>query len=187
LMSLPLICETLKDSVPWDGPYIKASSSKLDEWRKKLELSKTKQNIGICWFAGARNYNSSNWAVYQKKSVPFEQIKPILDVDAKFYSLQEHSDDLPDLNLQSFNDTAAVIELMDCVVTVDTSVANLAGAMGKKTYLMNPYDGCWRWSKNISTPWYPNVTVVQQKESGEWGSVIQTIIEHLSNQQQIAA
>ena len=182
MMSLPFVLDLRNDNVPWDGPYLKVEQSKIDRWKEKLNLPTDKLNIGVCWAGGSRNHNASNFDIDRKRSLSFEQIKPLLECDANFVSLQVDSDSMPKLGIKDFADTAAVIELLDGVVTVDTSVANLAGALGKKVYLMNRYDACWRWARELKTPWFPTVEEYRQLEHGKWGPVIHAIAMDLEHE-----
>ena len=174
MMSLPLALEITEPV--WNGAYIKAEQHKVDEWREKLGLAAGVKNLGICWAGGQRNYNAGNYDEDKKRSLSYEQIKPLLDGGVNWVSLQVGSKEFPaHKDIKDFSDTAAIIELLDGVVSVDTSVANLAGGMGKKTWLMNRYDTCWRWSRYLKTPWFPSVIDVRQPTHGDWDNVIERI------------
>lgn len=177
MMSLPLACGI--DAPPWNGPYIKAEPYKVDEWRDRLNLSRPLLNLGLCWYGGARNYNSSNYETDRKRSLSYDRLAPLLALPVNFVSLQPGDKDFPSPEIKTFSDTAAIIELLDGVVSVDTAVANLAGAMGKTTWLMNRYDTCWRWSEHLQRPWYPTVQDVRQKSHGDWDPVIQHLVAEL--------
>lgn len=174
MMSLPYIFGTRNDTVPWSGGYLLPEPDRNLEWYEKLKLDRF--NVGICWFAGQRSYNADNHDVCKRKSVNFDLIKPLLKTKGvNFVSLQAEKDSqFPHPGIQNFSDTAAIISLMDLVITVDTSVANLAGAMGKETWLMDRFDHCWRYS-DIKSPWYPTVRVFRQTTSGDWNTVITKI------------
>jgi len=80
-----------------------------------------------------------------------------------------------------FADTAALVANLDLVVTVDTSVAHLAGALGKPVWLMNRFDGCWRWPrKGEDTPWYPTMRLFHQPSPGDWASVVARVAGELT-------
>ena len=82
--------------------------------------------------------------------------------------------------LKDFADTAALIANLDLVITVDTAAAHLAGAMGKKVYLLLPKVADWRWMRDRSdTPWYPTMTLLRQKTAGDWAPVVAEVIESL--------
>jgi hypothetical protein len=77
-------------------------------------------------------------------------------------------------DLQEFADTAALIECLDLVISVDTSVAHLAGALGKPVWLLNRFDNCWRWLRDrTDSPWYPTMRLFRQSQPGDWDTVIQ--------------
>ena len=78
--------------------------------------------------------------------------------------------------LDDFSDTAALIENLDLIISVDTSVAHLAGALGKPVWILNRYDSCWRWLRGRSdSPWYPNAKIYQQSKPGDWAEVIERV------------
>jgi ADP-heptose:LPS heptosyltransferase len=83
--------------------------------------------------------------------------------------------------LNDFSDTAALIENLDLIISVDTSTAHLAGALGKPVWILNRYDSCWRWLRGRSdSPWYPSAKIYQQSEPGNWGSVLDQVKVDLS-------
>jgi ADP-heptose:LPS heptosyltransferase len=83
--------------------------------------------------------------------------------------------------LHDFADTAALVEALDLVISVDTSVAHLAGALGKSVWLLNRFDTCWRWLlEREDTPWYPTMRIFRQPIAGDWGSVIRRVAEELA-------
>jgi len=122
-----------------------------------------------------------NYATDGKRSLTFEQVQTIIGLpNIEFTSLQFGSTEFaPPEGIKSFSDTAALIELLDGVVTVDTAIANLAGAMGKPVWLLNRYDTCWRWCEKLKYPWYPTVIDFRQETSGDWAPVIDRVIDSL--------
>ena len=179
IMSLPYALHMF--DVPWYGPYLKADEADAEEWSIKLidKWSEAK-NIGICWSSGRNGYNAANYDTFKRKSVPFDAIQPLLDLkNAQFHSLQVGLDEaFPNLGIKNFSDTAALIELMDIVITVDSAVANLAGAMGKEVWLMDRYDHDWRWTR---PDWFPTVKVFRQEKPFEWSDVIERIKSELED------
>jgi ADP-heptose:LPS heptosyltransferase len=141
------------------------------------------------------------WAVNNRRNIPFDQIASLIDDDRfDWFSLQKGEPAETELatylqstqttvnlinrvsELKDFSDTAALIENLDLVISVDTSTAHLAAALGKPTWILNRFDTCWRWLLNRSdSPWYPSIRLYRQKESGNWNGVIQTIKEDLSS------
>ena len=181
IMSLPFVFKTMADSVPWDGAYLIPESDKIDEWRDKLKLSKDKLNIGICWNAGKRSFNAENHETEKRKSVPFEQIEKWLHTDGiHFVSLQNDRDEqFPNPGIKSFSDTAGIIHNLDIVISVDSAVANLAGAMGKEIWVMDRFDHCWRYN-DIPTPWFPTVKIFRQSKPMVWDDVMIQIQDELN-------
>jgi ADP-heptose:LPS heptosyltransferase len=182
MMSLPLVFETTRESVPND-PYIRAEPAKVAHWRKYLDKASPAPNspwVGMCWHAGKNSWSADNHFTSKRKSLTFDMIEPLLSIDhINFLSLQVGDDSkFKNPGIKSFSDTAALIELMDVVITVDTAVANLAGAMGKPTWVLNRYDMCWRYVP-IPTPWFPSVVSYTQPEPKEWTPVLIQIWDDL--------
>ncbi len=192
MLDIAFVFQTDIDTIPWYGPYLKADP----ELVKKYESAKGK--IGICWSANpAYRIQQRNSYAYHK-TITFDALKPILDLGTdKFVSLQagparhENSqiDDLfpYDERTMTFAETAAIIENLSLVISIDTSVIHLAAAMGKPTWLMMHKHltsfqfMCERpgapW--NTKSPWYPSVRIFRLKERGKWDSVINSIREEL--------
>ena len=179
MMSLPVICKTTIDSVPWNGAYLNSEPERFTQWDDEniWEETRLKKNIGICWSAGQRSWNAENNATFKRKSVPFMFLEPILDNDDfNFVSLQVGLDEqFQNPGIKDFSDTAAIIGLCDIIITVDSAVANLAGAMGKEVWLMDRRDHDWRWNG----VWYPTAKVFRQTTQGEWLDVIEKIHREL--------
>jgi len=187
LMSLPLAFKTELHSIPAAIPYIRADAARVAAWRHRLGEA-GRPRVGFVWSGSAALKND-------KRSMALSDMLPLLGDRLEWVSLQKEvreSDALvlaarPRLRqvgneLYDFADTAAVIDLMDLVVTVDTSVANLAGAMGKAVWIMlpfNPHD--WRWMlKREDSVWYPTARLFRQPAAGDWASVIQRVAGELS-------
>jgi tetratricopeptide (TPR) repeat protein len=178
LTSLPLAFETTLDTIPSAVPYLSVDAHAID-WRMRLH-SQNLPRIGLVWSGNPDHRNDHN------RSMPLETLLPLLDVEAQFVSLQkivrpsdeavlrERSDVLhlgPEL--QSFSDTAALIEQLDLVISVDTSVAHLAGALGRPVWILLPYIPDWRWLlERDDSPWYPTARLFRQSQTRKWGSVV---------------
>lgn len=193
LMSLPLAFKTNRDSIPNDVPYIYADESKKDYWKEKLaKISGPK--VGLVWSGGFRPNNPELWGVNQRRNISFELISQLNMEGIQFFSLQKgegaeaelkkYKDELWSSSnlhnfadeLQDFSDTAALIDQLDLVISVDTSTAHLAGAMGKPVWILNRFDGCWRWLSNgDESEWYPTAKLYRQKKNGRWDEVIEKI------------
>ena len=200
LMSLPHLFGTELATIPSRLNYLKAPDNKVEHWRNTLS-SYRKKRIGLVWSGGFRMDQPELWAVNNRRNIPFDQIVSLIDDDRfDWFSLQKGEPAETELatylqstqttvnlinrvsELKDFSDTAALIENLDLVISVDTSTAHLAAALGKPTWILNRFDTCWRWLLNRSdSPWYPSIRLYRQKESGNWNGVIQTIKEDLSS------
>ncbi len=185
--SLPAVFETDIDTVPWNGPYLKPDPEKVKYYRNAIR----RPAVGICWSSGIRE---GIWIREYglRKSMHLFELRPIVDNhQALFVSLQvgPEREELgchlgkPIIDLlpeqPNWDDTAALIECLDLVITVDTAVAHLAGAMGKPVWLMMHTEGSWHWMAerpgalwNEKSPWYPSVRIYRQKKIHEWSDVV---------------
>jgi hypothetical protein len=173
LMSLPLAFGTTIDTIPGTAPYLKADVAAVDRWRNRLGPTQ-RPRVGIVWNGGHRPDQPAYWAVNQRRNIDFEVFAGLNLPEIQFVSLQKGEpaeselrqkraefwpgSNLMDVaeDLQDFTDTAALIEMLDMVVTVDTSVAHLAGALGKPVWILNRVDSDWRWLLGrTDSPWYP--------------------------------
>jgi len=179
LLSLPGIFNTYLDSIPAKVPYIHADPIKFEFWQNRLQNSCFK--IGIVWAGKPEHKNDHNRSIPLKNFAPLSSIKGVV-----VYGLQkgeaarqaENSTAQVIKNfgdkLEDFSDTAGLICNLDLLISVDTAVAHLAGAMGKPIWLLIPsVMQDWRWllDRNDS-PWYPNMTIYRQQKSGEWDTEI---------------
>ena len=182
LMSLPRAFGTGIDSIPASVAYLKAPDEHVERWRAKLG-ARDGPRIGLAWSGSATLVNDRN------RSIPLAQLAPLRELGATLVSLQKEvrDDDRRALQagtpllhfgaeLTDFRDTAALISLMDAVVSVDTAVAHLAGAMGKPAWILLPFSPDWRWLlERDDSPWYPTARLFRQPRRGDWGSVIDRI------------
>ncbi|MEK7989439.1 MAG: tetratricopeptide repeat protein [Thiotrichaceae bacterium] len=185
LASLPHIFKTQLDSIPHNIPYLKANSAKIQQWKTVLTAEKT--NIGIVWSGNPDQVNNAN------RLCPLDYFLQLAqNPSIKLYSLQKGQPAqqlMPDMpiqdcsdQLQDFSDTAALIQALDLVITVDTSVAHLAGALGQKTWVILAYVPDWRWLLNRQdSPWYPTSTLFRQTQAKDWTPVF-TQLQHELNQ-----
>ena len=185
LMSLPLATGTLADAIPWDGPYLAAPAGKTEAWAARLG-PRQRLRAGLAWSGNPRHLNDRN------RSLALAALQPLLAQDVQFVSLQkdyaaadraclagldiaDHAADLHDLS-----DTAALIAQMDLVIAVDTSVAHLAGAMGKPVWLLLAFAGDFRWGvRGETTPWYPSARLFRQAAPGAWADTVGRVAEAL--------
>ena len=197
--SFPAVLGTDIDTVPWGGPYLKADPRLVDQYRAKMRGLNGRRKIGLCWSSGIRK---GLWiSEYgRRKSMRLNQMAGVMDRDSLFVSLQvgperdelyveagkrfQVVDALPEK--PTWSDTAALIECLDLVITVDTSVAHLAGAMGKPVWLLCHTEGSWHWMAerpgafwNERSPWYPSAKLFRQKRPHEWSGVIDRVAREL--------
>jgi tetratricopeptide (TPR) repeat protein len=197
LMSLPLALSRTLESIPNQAPYISANKGKESFWKEKL-ASIQKPKVGLVWNGGFRPNQPELWGVNQRRNIPLALIKNLQHSEVHFISLQKgeiaerellefqeaywpHSN-FSNFNneLNDFSDTAALISNLDLVISVDTSTAHLAGALGKPVWILSRYDGCWRWlSSGADSPWYPTAKLYRQEQVGDWEAVITTVCNDL--------
>jgi len=186
LMSLPLAFGTTPQTIPAEPRYLASDDALRARWAARLPAT-GRRRIGLVWASNRENLQLT------QRSVGLEAMRPLLEVDADWISLQKdpapgeaaaftalgglHLGD----ELEDFADTAALIDLMDLVITVDTSVAHLAGAMGRPVFILLAFNPDWRWLFDRSgSPWYPSARLFRQPAPGDWGSVISEVKEALS-------
>lgn len=179
LLSLPLAFRTTLETIPHTVPYLAADAAKRDAWHARLG-PQTQPRIGLAWSGSAIHQND------QHRSMALETLAPLFTLPVQFHSLQKEVRD-SDLHaysvlidhrdaLQDFTDTAALIDAMDLVISVDTSVAHLAGALAKPTWLMITAIPDFRWLLGRSdSPWYPTVELFRQPQPGDWASVVEQL------------
>ena len=160
-------------------PYVQSDPELRSEWRRRL-LGQPGFKIGINW-RGSSYFRANRYAC---RSMPLEMLRPLASIPGvTLYSLQTGpgSDELtrndpafPAIDLRpDFSHTAAVMDELDLVVTIDTSIAHLAGALGRPTFLMLPYEACFRWMVDRDdTPWYRSMRLFRQSAPGDWSDVV---------------
>ena len=182
LLNLPYVFNTSIDTIPNNQAYLKVNKENVIDWNKKIKLSKNKLNIGI---AMSGNPNQKNNHI---RSISLENMKSIFQY-ANFFVIQkelsvidmEFLKKYPEIKfigeeIVNFSDTAAIVENMDLIISVDTSLIHLAGAMGKKSFLMLSWSPEWRWLLDrCDSPWYKSIKIFRQKLIGDWNSVINQI------------
>jgi tetratricopeptide (TPR) repeat protein/ADP-heptose:LPS heptosyltransferase len=181
LLSLPLAFKTDLTNIPSPKPYLAASSQKTAEWAQRLG-AKSKPRVGLVWSGSTAHKNDPN------RSLTLQQLLPHLPGCCEYVSLQKEVREVDvqvlegsgighyEQHIKDFVDTAALCQLMDLVISVDTSVAHLAGALGKTTWVLLPYAPDWRWLLDRDdSPWYESVKLYRQDASREWLSVLETL------------
>jgi len=185
VMSLPLAFKTTLGSIPAAIPYLSAGAARVAAWREMLEDRRCLR-VGLMW-SGRPGPGAIG-----KRSIPLDLLAPLLSLPCEFHSLQKNisggerllSRQLPlhihPAEMTGFADTAALIDLMDLVISVDTSVAHIAGALGKPLWLMLPWAADWRWQRQgTGTPWYPSATLFRQPARNDWHSPIANVAAQL--------
>jgi tetratricopeptide (TPR) repeat protein len=187
LLSLPLAFKTRLESIPVKSPYLFSEPDKVKHWQTILG-EKNRPRIGIVWSGNPAHKNDQN------RSLSLQEMLPLLSLPYQFISLQKELRDTDkelltqELNLyqcgeqlNDFTDTAALCELMDIIISVDTSVAHLAAAIGKPTWILLPDSPDSRWLLDREdSPWYPSVRLFRQNQQGDWQDVIERLKQELS-------
>ncbi len=178
LLSLPKLFNTTLDSIP-SIPDIHISTEKINEWRARLHLSQTKINVGLA-VSGNPKLKS-----FLDNLIPLSAFTPLLN-KCKFFLIQKgmvESDyqflhDHPEFtylgaDIEDFSDTAAIMNAMEIVISVDTAIIHLAGSLRKQSFLLLQEYPEWRWLIDRSdSPWYPSIQILRQKTLGDWEGVI---------------
>lgn len=184
-MSLPRAFRTVDATIPNKVPYLKAPKKYLAKWRKKLGKANGKRRIAVAWTGASDVWN---------RAIPLACLEPLFALeDCEFHVVQtkmergdlellaewthvvNHADELVD-----FGDSAAIVQLMDMVITVDTALAHLGGALAKPTWTMLPFGAEYRWrTHGETTKWYPTMRLFRQPELFAWPEVVERIIGEL--------
>ncbi len=179
MMSLPLAFRTEVATIPARVPYLSAPDEHKRLWRTRLG-PKRGPRVGIAWSGNDKPLG---------RSIPLGVFDPVVAMLPEAYCLQQDllPSDVPALamhrnirvfgrDLRDFSDTAALVEEMDLVISIDTSVLHLAGALGRPTWGMLPFAADWRWLReHADTPWYPTMRLFRQARSGDWGAVVEQV------------
>jgi tetratricopeptide (TPR) repeat protein len=190
LLSLPLALGTRFDTIPGRTPYLDVPPAYGRKWRGSLG-GQAKRKIGIAW--------SGRIQQSETRSMPLAALEPLFALDGIDWivlqpelgaderaALDAHpraaSIHRFDARIGDFADTAAIIERLDAVVSIDTSIAHLAGALRRPLWLMLPFAADWRWfDGDTRSPWYPDATLVRQPRPGAWSEVVEAVADELRN------
>ncbi len=186
LLSLPRLMTTDLNEIPSHVPYISAEPSAVERWRQLVSKEQGSYRIGLAW-SGDPAYRND-----RIRSLRPEQVSPLLGTTGTvFFKLHKNTESgashcsgtgIVDYTpfIQDFADAAACIQHLDLVISVDTSIAHLAGAMGKPVWTLLPFVPDWRWMLNREdTPWYPTMRLFRQTSPGDWESVINRVADEL--------
>jgi tetratricopeptide (TPR) repeat protein len=188
LMDLLLVFGTTLSNLPNQVPYLKPTAEDVVSWRSRLTPHGTCKKVGLVWAGSSTNKNDHNRSVSLMRFAPLTKARGM-----RFFSLQKGDAAVQARNppagmelvdwtgdLKDFADTAALIDNLDLVITVDTSVAHLAGALGKPVWVLLPYIPDWRWMLDRQdSPWYPTMRLFRQRRFGDWAEVIERVAEAL--------
>jgi hypothetical protein len=180
----------MPDTIPAEVPYLKAKPERVAYWRERLaaQLPAGAKRIGLAWTGRPTHPND------KRRSLPLARLAPLAGAgNAAFVSLQKPmpATDLPTVSLfpgmtdisndlTDFGETAAVIENLDLIITVDTSMGHLAGALAKPVWILIPKAADWRWLLDrTDSPWYPTARLFRQQRPGAWDVVISQVAEAL--------
>jgi len=176
------------------GRYLRPDPDRVAAWAQRLAPLEGLK-VGLVWAGGLRPWDRKANAVDQRRSVRLAQLAPLASVPGvTFVSLQKDEPGLEARNpppgmtihdftsdLTDFVETAALVANLDLVISVDTAVAHLAGALGKPVWLLNRFDTCWRWElEREDTPWYESLRQFRQPTAGDWESVVQSVTTALT-------
>jgi tetratricopeptide (TPR) repeat protein len=188
-LSLPRHFDTRLDTIPAEVPYLKADPKKVQHWRERLSRWQGKRRIGLAWAGNPKHVNDRN------RSIPLAEFGALAKVpDCVFFSLQkgEREKDLahppPGMEivplgaeLKDFSDSAALLTVLDLLITCDSSPAHLAGALARPVWTLVPVTPDWRWMMTRpDSPWYPSMRLFRQPLVGDWAAVMADIAAALS-------
>jgi Flp pilus assembly protein TadD len=188
LSSLPRVLGTTLASVPTTVPYLRADADAVRSWRQRLPDHDQFLNVGLAWAGNPAHTNDRNRSITLALFSPLKQISGV-----RFFSLQKGDAaaqarvspaaiELVDWTdqINDFADTAALIENLDLIISVDTAVVHLAGAIGKPVWVMLPFVADWRWLlEHEDSPWYPTMRLFRQSHIGDWNNVIAAVTDAL--------
>ncbi len=189
MLSLPFAFRTTLDTVPAGVPYLHADPRRRAEWIGRLDAAAPSRRlrIGLAWSGNPDHANDEN------RSMTFAALAPLVALDATFVSLQvgvraRDADAFAasgvlsfEAELTDFAETAALVDTLDLVIAVDTSVVHLAGALGRPTWVLLPSVPDWRWLlERDDSPWYPHATLFRQQRPGDWPALVERVAEALA-------
>ncbi|WP_322032233.1 tetratricopeptide repeat protein [Paraburkholderia sp. J76] len=193
-MSLPLRFGTTVASIPARVPYLHANEAAAQAWRARLPAGALK--VGLVWAGNPSEDKAGSHAIDQRRSLDARAFVPLLRTPGvTFVSLQLGATTRPQIaglpaalrpfdpmdEVRDFADTAAIVANLDLVITVDTSMAHLAGALGKPVWVLSRYGACWRWlGDGDDSPWYPTARLFRQGANGAWDDVLRRVEEALA-------
>jgi tetratricopeptide (TPR) repeat protein len=189
LLSLPCVFGTTLRSIPDRTPYLHAEPERAGIWRDRVRGTGPGLKIGLAWAGNPVHQDD------RARSMVLEHFTPLVGMNGvRFFSLQKGSatEQIRSLGAGSrlidwsgeftdFGDTAALMQNLDLVITVDTAVAHVAGALGRPTWVLLPFVPDWRWMLGREdSPWYRTIRLFRQPSAGDWGTVVTGVVEELA-------
>jgi hypothetical protein len=186
LMSLPFRMGTVLENIPATVPYLTVDPVAVRRWHDRLSGA-VGCKVGLVWAGDPREDERGAHLIDQRRSLPLAAFGDLLRIPGvQWTSLQKGMaaaqartppagtalfDPMDEIG--DFADTAALVMALDLVITVDTAIAHLAGALGKTVWILSRFDGCWRWFEGRDdSPWYPSARLYRQESLGDWMSVL---------------
>jgi Flp pilus assembly protein TadD len=190
MLSLPRAMGTTLASIPGAVPYLHDDPGEAAKWRVRLAAScHPGLKVGLVWAGDPRRALPHAAAVDRRRSIAPDRLAPLFAVSGvNFLSLQRAGPKMPARfplidfmdEMADFADTAALIANLDLVISVDTAVAHLAAALGRRVWLLDRFDSCWRWlTGRRDSPWYPTLRLHRQQRPGEWEPVVAEVAHDL--------
>jgi hypothetical protein len=184
VLDLPRLFGTTLETIPANVPYLSVDEKRIAAWRDVLASDPPGKRVGLVWSGNPKHTNDRNRSIALREFESFADLTHL-----NFFNLQkgpaagQMSDSTLRLKLtdhtarlHDFADTAALIAQLDLVITVDTSVAHLAGALAKPTWVLLPKVPDWRWMlERPDSPWYPTMRLLRQQAAGDWSSVVGSV------------
>jgi Flp pilus assembly protein TadD len=188
LLNIPGIIGTDICNIPRDVPYLSVDVGARDVWQKRLDTLPPGLNVGIVWAGSPTHDNDRNRSMRLSQFAPFAKLDGInwisLQKGGAGAQVNSASQQLVTIDwttdIHDFEDSAALIECLDLVISVDTSAVHLAGALNKPVWAMIPFAPDWRWLLDrTDSPWYPSLRLFRQKHRGNWDTVIAEVVQAL--------
>jgi ADP-heptose:LPS heptosyltransferase len=187
LLSLPLAFGTELVTIPVNVPYLWPLEERLAKWRERAPAN-GRLRVGLCWAGSSMHLNDSKRSIALKRFAPLLSVpnldfisvqKEVSEADAEI--LNEHGVNQLGREFTDFADTAAVVAMLDLLISVDTSVAHLAGAMGKAVALLVPFSPDFRWLLDrTDSPWYPSMRLFRQPKINDWDEPLDRVRAELA-------
>ncbi|WP_250535004.1 tetratricopeptide repeat protein [Caballeronia sp. AZ10_KS36] len=194
LMSLPALAGTTLETIPRATPYLHADASRIEYWKRRLPDT---PKVGIAWSGEPRPWMPDSFGAFSRRWLDASLCEPLFATPGvTFVSLQKGPTARAQLaalpgrlrpldlmnDVADFADTAAIIASLDLVISVDTAVAHLAGALGKPVWILLCANACWRWlDDRDDSPWYPTARLFRQRAPGQWIEVIERVVDALTD------